>query len=70
MLVPQLADALPVIVVGLVVAAVVAVRRHGLGSRLVIGAATIAVVGVLAVSGFLMLTAPMVPDGSSGVWPL
>lgn len=69
MLVP-LADALPVVVVGLVVAAVVAVRRHGLGSRLVIGAATIAVVGVLVVSGFLMLTAPTVRGGPSGVWPL
>ena len=70
MLAPQLADGLPLLVVGLVVAAVVAVRRLGLGSRLVIGAATIAVIGVLVISGFLVLTAPTVRSGSSGVWPL
>ena len=70
MLAPQLAEGLPVVVIGLVVAAVVAVRRDGLRSRLVIGAATIAVVGVLVISGFLMLTGPMVRNGSSGVWPL
>jgi hypothetical protein len=47
-----------------------AVRRFGLRSRVVIGGLTIAALGIVVVGGFLMVTAPTVRGCCHGVAPL
>jgi hypothetical protein len=66
----DVAYALPGLIVGQVTAAMMAVRRFGLRSRVVIGGLTIAALGIVVVGGFLMVTAPTVRGCCHGVAPL